>query len=74
VKVAHFFFLAGSWEVGGLERVVLCRISCWILHFSQSSNLWGTLLFRATCCMCSHSLFCCSWLSGRESILLIWNW
>jgi hypothetical protein len=38
VKVAHFF-LAGGWGVGGLERLVLCRISCWILHFSLSSKL-----------------------------------
>jgi hypothetical protein len=52
VKVAHFF-LAGGSGVGVLERVVLC-----ILYFSQSSKLWETSLFQATCYMCRHSLFC----------------
>jgi hypothetical protein len=59
--VAHFFLGGG---------LVLCRVLYWILCLSQSNKLRGTPLFWVTC-MCSHSLFHCSWFRGRVSILLI---
>ena len=70
MKVVHFVPLFEATGVGDLGWDML---HC-ILSLNWISRVGGMLLLLcAMCTVCCHSSYCCSLLSGRESILLMRN-